>query len=124
MQEQVTEKFDTWAVLELFGHQRLAGRVQEQSIGGASFVRVDVPKNQTEFAYTRYYNPSAIYSISPVPEEIARAVAKKIDNPPVYKWEIEQPALTAPADHAQRFHPGTYRSNKEVFARRSRQAFG
>ena len=36
-------KFEEWAVLELFGHQRLAGLVSEVQIGGASFVRVDVP---------------------------------------------------------------------------------
>jgi hypothetical protein len=35
------ETFEEWALLELFGHQRLAGRVTEQQLGGASFVRVD-----------------------------------------------------------------------------------
>ncbi|MDD2657785.1 MAG: hypothetical protein PHD04_03970 [Candidatus Pacebacteria bacterium] len=36
-------KFDEWAIIDLFGHQKIAGRVSEQQIGGASFVRVDVP---------------------------------------------------------------------------------
>ena len=33
--------FDSWAIVEIFGHQTFAGRVTEQAIGGASFVRVD-----------------------------------------------------------------------------------
>lgn len=36
-------KFESWAVVEVMGHQTFAGFVSEQTIGGASFVRVDVP---------------------------------------------------------------------------------
>ncbi len=36
--------FDTWAVVEVMGHNTYAGRVTEQAIGGASFIRVDVPE--------------------------------------------------------------------------------
>ena len=32
-----------WAIVEIFGHQRIAGFLSEQTIGGQSFVRVDVP---------------------------------------------------------------------------------
>lgn len=28
------EKFESWGLLELFGHQRLAGKLSEQTIGG------------------------------------------------------------------------------------------
>jgi hypothetical protein len=31
-----TNQFDQWAVIELFGHNRIAGRVTEQVIGGCS----------------------------------------------------------------------------------------
>jgi len=29
--------FEAWGLLELFGHQRLAGRLSEQTIGGCHF---------------------------------------------------------------------------------------
>ena len=32
-----------WAIVEIFGHTRIAGRISEQSFGGAALVRVDVP---------------------------------------------------------------------------------
>ena len=64
-------KFEEWAVLELFGHQRLAGLVSEVQLGGASFVRVDVPEDGKKKGWklTKMYNPSAIYSIAPVTED-------------------------------------------------------
>ena len=41
MNEQ--EKFDSWAVVELFGHQQIAGRVSEASIGGAAMSIQRIP---------------------------------------------------------------------------------
>jgi len=43
--DKAVEKFEEWALLELFGHQRLAGRVTGTAARGASFVRVDVPQD-------------------------------------------------------------------------------
>jgi len=34
----VIEKFERWCILEIMGHQRYAGLVCEQSIGGADEV--------------------------------------------------------------------------------------
>jgi hypothetical protein len=87
------ETFDQWAVVELFGHQRIAGRVTEQAIGGATFIRVDVPDGDTFF--TRMFGPSAIYSITPCTEEVCRQAATRIDAKPVFA--IPLPSLTAPA---------------------------
>ena len=83
-------KFEEWAVLELFGHQRLAGLVTEVQLGGASFVRVDVPEDGKKKAWklTKMYNPSAIYSITPVTEDTARMVAKSVSGEPVTRWDV------------------------------------
>lgn len=35
--------FESWAVLELMGHRRLAGFVREVTIAGAGLLRIDVP---------------------------------------------------------------------------------
>ena len=85
-------KFEEWAVLELFGHQRLAGLVSEVQLGGASFVRVDVPEDGKKKGWklTKMYNPSAIYSIAPVTEETARMVAKACSGEPVTRWDVQE----------------------------------
>ncbi len=38
------EKFEQWCVVEIMGHKKFAGFVTEQSVGGTSFVRIDVPE--------------------------------------------------------------------------------
>ena len=88
MSEQ-DEKFEAWAVVDLFGHQRVAGRVTEQQLGGETFVRVDIPKPTDEASYfTRLFGKGAIYSISLVDEPIAREVAKRCSPAPVGRYEI------------------------------------
>ena len=88
------QQFNEWAVLELFGHQRLAGRVTAVTLGGASFVRVDVPDIEIELKgavkLTKFLNPSAIYSITPVTEETVRAVAKSCSSAPVTRWDVHE----------------------------------
>lgn len=86
------ESFEEWALLELFGHQRLAGRVTEQQLGGSSFVRVDVPEDGRKKGWklTKLYNPSAIYSITPVTEETARLMARSISPEPVSRWDVAE----------------------------------
>lgn len=81
-----TNTFDQWALVEVMGHQRIAGRVTEAEIGGCKFVRVDVPETQTGQALTKYLGPSAIYAITPITEETARAFAAQCDPEPVNVW--------------------------------------
>jgi hypothetical protein len=92
MSEQTATKFEEWALLELFGHQRLAGLVTEVQLGGASFVRVDVPEGGKKKGWklTKMYNPSAIYSITPVTEETARMIAKSVSGEPVTRWDVRE----------------------------------
>lgn len=83
-------KFDQWCIVELFGHQRIAGRVTEQTIGGCAFVRVDVPAVGDVPAYTRLFGNGAIYAINPVTEEVARASANAYRAVPVSPYEIPE----------------------------------
>lgn len=89
MTEQ-TEQLDTWAIVDLFGHQRIAGRVTESTFAGGAFLRVDVPATSQVEAYTRFYRPEAIYSFSPVSEEVARGMAERIRSRPVEVYELRQ----------------------------------
>lgn len=86
--EEIKQPFDSWALIELFGHARICGRVTDAEIGGGSFIRVDVPDANGETLFTRYYGPKAIYSISPVTRQTAIGVAQKIDAKPVRPFDI------------------------------------
>ncbi len=89
-----TESFDSWAIIELFGHSRIAGRVSEQTIGSQSFIRVDVPEIDGTPAFTRFFGNGAIYSITPVSEEVARLAAKRMQVQPI---RIYMPELYLPS---------------------------
>lgn len=98
-----TEKFDAWAIVEVFGHSKFAGRVTEQAIGGASFVRVDVPQVDSSPAFTKLFGASAIYSITPVTEDLARKAVKACHSEPISVYIPEArrlPGSTGIASHA------------------------
>ena len=84
MEEQI--KFETWAIVELFGHNQLAGKVSEETIAGQSFVRIDVPKTSKTPCFTKYHLPTAIYGLTPVEEDYARRMAESINAAPVANY--------------------------------------
>ena len=84
-----TKTFDCWAILEIMGHAKYAGRVSEQAIGGCSFVRVDVPAVEGRLAFTKLFSQGSIFCITPCSEDVAKAVAKQSYAKPV---EIYAPA--------------------------------
>lgn len=92
--------FDVFAIVELFGHARIAGRVTEQVIAGQGFIRVDVPETPSQPGFTRMFGPSAIYSITPVSEEIATAAAHSIRVEPVNVY-MALPSRSANDDYGQ-----------------------
>ena len=113
-----------YAVVELFGHARIAGAVSEQTFGGSTFVRVDVPEvtvqglgkwdeekgeyrkvQRTIQAHTRSFGPSAIYSINWCDEDTAKVAAVSIQHEPMKPYSVRDaidqlrstPRLAAPA---------------------------
>jgi len=109
-----------WAVVELMGHQKMAGYVTEVPCGGDSFLRVDVPEvnytpsswesgagqQQTIAGFTRLISPKAVYAINPCTEEIARAAAAQMRSKPIELYAIaaSRPALPA-ADPMETHYP-------------------
>ena len=103
MSNDQPEKFESWAIVELMGHRRIAGRVSEQVIGGQALLRIDVcecpeipskevvrwgEKHVTEAlpaipAYTQFYGVSSVYCLSPTTEEIATRVTQQQRERPV-----------------------------------------
>lgn len=92
-------KFEGWALVELFGHQREAGFVTTQYFGDKAMFQVDVPEIAARQATldrprwvgnvlaligtvvegeaipgrTRLVNPGAVYAMNPATEEAVRA---------------------------------------------------
>ncbi|MDJ1500495.1 hypothetical protein [Xanthocytophaga agilis] len=88
MQEQ--EKIETWGVLELMGHGKIAGMISTMVIGGATLIKVDVPETETIPAFTRMFNPSAMYALNPTTEVYARRVAESLKSTPIIPYDVEQ----------------------------------
>lgn len=98
----VVEKFEQWCVVEIMGHKRFAGLVTEQSVGGTSFVRIDIPEVTTSSgqklpAFTKLFGAASIYCLSPCTEETARAFAATIRAEGFALYEA--PRLPAPAQN-------------------------
>lgn len=72
-----------WAILELFGHKVVAGYITKDETFGSPMVRIDVPETSRYPAFTRHYNPTAVYGISYVSEEVACRTAEGIKENPI-----------------------------------------
>lgn len=90
--DSVTEKFDLWCLVELFGHTKIYGRCTEQNIAGSNMLRVDVPETTNQPAFTRFFGASAIYSISPLDEDTCKFMAAKLEVKPIESWNISEVA--------------------------------
>lgn len=83
----VEPELKSWALLELFGHQRVVGFLSQQSFGTGVLFRVDIPDltkdgKVVRKGFTRYFGLSSIYSITPVDESTVRALLPNIDGTP------------------------------------------
>lgn len=80
--------FDEWCIVELLGHRRLAGRVQEVQLAGAGFLRLDIPEAGDDPGRTQYIAPGSVYALHPTDEATARAAAVSWRPAPVQRWEL------------------------------------
>ncbi len=84
----MSEKFEAWGIVELMGHQRVAGRLSEQPLGGGNLLRVDIPEG--EGFRSTFYGSSAIYAVHITDEAAARAAATQCSRRPTYAYELAQ----------------------------------
>ena len=85
--ETVAPELKSWALVELFGHQKIVGYLSQQTFGTGVLFRVDVPdllKDGTlvRRGFTRYFGLSAIYSITPCDETMVRKMLPHVDGTP------------------------------------------
>jgi len=84
----------SWALVELFGHQRIVGYLSQQTFGTGVLFRVDVPDllkdgKAVREGFTRYFGLSSIYSITPVSESVVRELLPSIDGAPTRPMSLK-----------------------------------
>lgn len=90
--------FRGWAILELMGHRRRPGYVEEVEIAGGKMLRVDI-HGEDGTVVTEFYGCASIYALRPVSEEIALDAGRAMDLRPPRPVEYrDRPALPAGAD--------------------------
>lgn len=85
---QPTEQYDQWAILELMGRTKIAGRVTEKTIAGVGFLNVHVPETTHHPSFHRQISPGSVFAINPVDEQTARFHAERINEAPIEAWDI------------------------------------
>jgi hypothetical protein len=79
-----------YALVELFGHQRIAGKVSEAEFGGGELIRIDVPGDgDNRSPLTKYYNVKAVYGLTPVDEETCMRMAAEINTATIDAWSLK-----------------------------------
>jgi hypothetical protein len=105
--QQPSQAFDQWGIVEVMGHKKYAGHITEQVIAGSALVRVDVPEVKLAGepprvlnSYTKLVGVGSVYCITPTTEDVARQCAAQLarydsDPLPVYIPEARQLAAVA-----------------------------
>lgn len=88
------KSYEGFAIVELMGHVRLAGRVSPAPMFGTELLRIDIPDREGAGYTTQFVSGSSLYRLTPCSDEVARAVARENDVIPVSPWELRR--LEAP----------------------------
>lgn len=96
------QRLECWAIVELMGHVKVAGLVSEEERFGCKMGRVEIPTESGGFV-TQWFSGGSVYRMTPVSEEVARAVALRNQPTPVHRWELpvpqESPPRVQPTDY-------------------------
>lgn len=104
MTEETKAASVRWAIIEIMGHHRTAGKIEEVQQFGATMLRVDRPHEDGTFT-TEFYGGSAIYAPRPCQEEIARRAAYQMyEERPLAPLSYRLPAPQA-NDNMEEFVP-------------------
>lgn len=88
----MTEQPERWAIVALMGHRQVAGRVSEEMFAGTPMCRVDIPLAEGSFS-TRLFGGAALYEVTYVSEEVARAIAARQPAHPISEWTAQSLGL-------------------------------
>jgi hypothetical protein len=82
-----TATLRSWALVELFGHQRIVGLITVDPPEFPGMIRVDVPDLLKDGkverpGLTRYVGRAAVYGVTPVDEATVRSMLPHVDGKP------------------------------------------
>ena len=85
-----TPALTSFALVELFGHQRIVGWLVVNPPEFPSMIRIDVPDLMKDgkvlrAGFTRYVSQSALYGVTPITEEAVRQLLPTISGRPEAK---------------------------------------
>ncbi len=86
--EKKLEFFETWALLEIMGHVKIAGKIRERNVFGVVMCEIEVPAIGNVPAWSKMYGGASIYSVTPLSEEDAKRKAEMLSAKPYETWEI------------------------------------
>lgn len=72
-----------WAIVEVMGRARFAGQISEDTRFGPALLRVEVPAVEGQPALEKHFGASAIYSVTPCSEQVAREAARRFAASPI-----------------------------------------
>lgn len=111
--------FEAHCIVEIMGHQVIAGKVSEETHFGSPLMRVDVPTSTKREGFTVYYGGNSIYKIAPTTEEIVKAFVEKQDPEPVKPYMLALPSLATKVEddpyHSKHYDPGADDYEDDVY---------
>jgi len=105
----------TWAIVELFGRQVIAGQISEVTIAGSDMLRIDVPPTMDIAGYTKFFGNGAIYAITPTDKLSAIHAVAHLHVRPVSEWTIPVREIPATVDDEEDEQLGFHEENKIDF---------
>lgn len=91
--ETPQEGMQSWALVELFGHQRIVGWVTVDPPDFPGMTRVDVPDLLKDGkverpGFTRYFGRAALYAVTPISEQGVRDLLPHVNGRPASPLSI------------------------------------
>lgn len=80
-------------IIELFGHTKLGGFVQEAPFGGGELLQVTIPETSSQPEFTKFINVKAIYAITPCDQQIAQQTAEHVKAAPLSEYGLEKAVM-------------------------------
>lgn len=85
--KEESAELKSWALVEIFGHQRIVGWMTVDPPEFPGMIRVDVPDLLKDGVvsrkgFTRYLGRAAIYGVTPVDEETVKKMLPHVDGTP------------------------------------------